>query len=658
MPNILVDPNSRDTSSSWRSERFGYKYPPGLDLRPGSLLHNRLVSEVLQRARESRSVIQKKEDAWNKLEQSLTAYVPLSEAEQRVKDNDSRKPVSIVVPVTYAALETLLTYWVTRFLQPPYFKFKGTGPEDAVGAALLEAVIWNQCVQSKVGLSLYTMWRDAFVYGFGVTAPRWEAVWAKRSLWRAAGPLGLGSLLGLKSKKETIRQLVYEGNVLENIDPYRYLPDPNVPIQDVQRSEHVGWIHRTHYPALLALEQASEGDMFNVQYLRDRKSGVGRSQFISASSSARDRLSTGLGSSETSMLDVIYMYVNLIPKEWSLGSSVYPEKWLFGLACDDVIIQAQPLGLDSDMYPIAVCAPTTDGYSVLQVSKLEVTYGLQETIDWLVSAHIANVRKAVNDMFIYDPLRVNSQDLRNPEPGKLIRLRQGSWGTGVEGAIKQFPVSDVTQGNIQNIPFLMDVVQRVLGTVDILQGVMRTGGERRSAQEARDTKVSAVSRLDASAMIGDMQAHWDIAKHFASNTQQFASQDTYIKATGRLEEILMAEYGYGPGDIGTLYTRPQDLSCNWDLEPADLSAQANEDPGAIAQLLAQGTANPEIAQRVDMTRMFLHAARLAGFGSVQDFLKRPNPVTTQVMQPDELERQQDAGQIVPLEEAANAAAGA
>jgi len=39
---------------------YGYEYPGGLDLKPGSELHQRLLTEIMRRANESRSVIQAK----------------------------------------------------------------------------------------------------------------------------------------------------------------------------------------------------------------------------------------------------------------------------------------------------------------------------------------------------------------------------------------------------------------------------------------------------------------------------------------------------------------------------------------------------------------------------------------------------------------------
>ena len=73
----------------------------------------------------------------------------------------------------------------------------------------------------------------------------------------------------------------------------------------------------------------------------------------------------------------------------------------------------------------------------------------------MFNSHVANVRKAINDMIIYDPYLVNSNDLKNPAPGKLIRLRRPAWGKGVKDVAQQLGVSDVTRGNIADSTWLV-----------------------------------------------------------------------------------------------------------------------------------------------------------------------------------------------------------
>jgi hypothetical protein len=54
----------------------------------------------------------------------LTAYIRSDEAELALKSRSDRKPVSIVVPQSYAMLEILLTYMVAALLESPIFRYE------------------------------------------------------------------------------------------------------------------------------------------------------------------------------------------------------------------------------------------------------------------------------------------------------------------------------------------------------------------------------------------------------------------------------------------------------------------------------------------------------------------------------------------------------
>ncbi|MFA6973078.1 MAG: hypothetical protein WC208_16995, partial [Gallionella sp.] len=230
--------------------------------------------------------------------------------------------------------------------------------------------------------------------------------------------------------------------------------DPNVPVQETQKGEFVGWIDPTNYMKIMEHEQRDKS-YFNGKFLYGMRGSAGKSQYNKVSSSGRDCTynnsytytgsSSGEAALSTSPIDQIYLYINLIPKEWKLGTSEYPEKWLFCVAADRYIRCAKPLGLDHNMFPLVTCSPDFDGYSMTPLSRLEMISGLQGTLDWLVNSHIANVRKSINDMLVVDPSLVNINDLLDPAPGKLIRMRRAAWGRGVENAVKQLSVTDITR---------------------------------------------------------------------------------------------------------------------------------------------------------------------------------------------------------------------
>ena len=99
MPNIITTNEPEALAGDIVNQNYGYEYPSGLDLKPGSELHTNIVSQILKRARQSHGVISNRFDSWGLIDEKLTAYIPLTEKEREIRDDDRRKPVSIVVPV-------------------------------------------------------------------------------------------------------------------------------------------------------------------------------------------------------------------------------------------------------------------------------------------------------------------------------------------------------------------------------------------------------------------------------------------------------------------------------------------------------------------------------------------------------------------------------
>jgi|ADurb_Ile_03_Slu_FD_contig_121_94962_length_10970_multi_4_in_0_out_0_8 hypothetical protein len=657
MPFILENPVG-GSSGMHPGAKYDYSYPNGLDLSPDGELHKYLVGELKKRIQESYTQISRRHGVWKKIDRTLTAYVQPDEKESKIKAADERRPISIVVPYSYATLETLLTYFVTVFLDDPIFQYEGVSPEDILGAALLERAVDVQARRAKMALSLYTFFRDGLAYGIGGCAPIWTQEMGFKTVKE---PLGfMSSLLGKwfsfgegKRQEEIVK---YEGNVLNTLDPYMMLPDPNVPIHEHQKGEFFGWGEETNYAKLLEQER-NNGDLFNVRYCNDI--GSGKSQYVSSRSNTGrdDRFGGGTdrtyGSSVFKPMDAIHIYMNLIPSEWRLGSRKYPEKWLFTLVGDKIIVRAKPLGLDHNMFPVALNAPTFDGHSVAPISKVEVVYGLQETLDWLFSSHIANVRKAINDMLIVDPSMINMSDLKEPEPGKLVRLRRAAWGKDVRASVFQLQIQDITKGHIQDSSTIVELVKQISGSQDAVMGVQRKTSDRITAEEVQQTAQGALSRLATMAKVSSMMGLADLSYMIASHTQQLMSQDLYLKMTGRWPEYLQQEY---PNLIqgGRLKVSPFDILVDYDVVNKDGTMSIAQNAQIWSNLFQTIAQQPLLLQRFDIVKIFKMIAKGMGAKNVDEFeLKQMPAMQAQVMPDENVMREAEKGNLIPLEGGTN-----
>ncbi len=647
MPKAIVDPYGRQVSrhaESLRSaDRIAYDYPNGLDLKPGSDMHEKLVTQIMHRAREARSAIIAKQDTWERNDMTLSTYMRMDESERKVRDGDDRKPVAVVIPMSYAIRETLLTYLMAAFLDDPVWRYEGSGPEDTVGAMLLEMHIAKQCKWDKIGLALHGLWMDAISYGFGAVGINWvvqkrEITVSKKVetgfLSQLFGAIGFGGNDEFTREKQM--RVITEGNSLINIDPYMYLPDPEVPIQYVQKGEFAGFIDRSNRMTILS-EEHDQDLWFNAEYLRILEDG--RSQLFDEQITGRydkygpdHKRSMG---TVTYPVDKINLYWRLIPAEWGLGRSEYPETWFFTLAGDQVILAAEKTDFDHGMIPIAVTAPDSDGHTTMPTSKLESVSGLQEFVDWLLKSFMHNNRKAMNDMFVVDPQLIYMKDMRDPKPGKLIRLRPGAWGKGVKDAVQQLGVVDVTSKHLGEITGIIDMARGMVGATDVMHGLRRKTSERVTATEHTDVKGGALSRLQRLAKLISLQAHEDIALMYAYNTRQYLTEETYVRAIGDWETRIMEEYGIDNKD-GRYPIRPEDLDIMMDVIAHDGTIPGTGDAQSWLQLYQIMAGNPEIAAQHDMGRVFKHIARIMGAKNLKEFEKKGGGNRLQLqVQPDE-----------------------
>lgn len=646
----IVQGNIGNTIASAETElgsaNFDYTYPGELNLKPGSPLHTKIITEVMARAHESNGVMSARYPSWKNMDKVTTTYQYVDEAEEKVQDKDERKPVSIIFPYTYAIKETLLTYLTVAFFQDPIFSYDGVSPDDIPGAALLTLLVRMHCTRNKVPLTLHTMFSNCLDYGIAPVSPGWERKMGTK--YRSISGTAY-NIDGQEVSGEQIRTpekgIVFEGNSLDNIDPYKYLPDPNIPSHKVQDCEYVGWWYSTNIMALLTEEGNGSEGRFNVKYLKILK---GKKSFLNTDNSGRNlkqKRADVSSSLYTTKVDVIPMYITLIPSEWGLGKGDYPEKWLFEVAADCIVIGAEKMEQNHGLFPVANACPDFDGYTATPMSRLEALYGLQHTMDWLFNSHIQNVRKAMNDMLVIDPWMININDVKDPKAGKLIRTRRPSWGKGKVGDyVQQLNVTDVTRGHISDSGYIASWMQKLSAADDSIMGTMRQGGpDRLTKAEFQGTHGGGLSRLERLARTVSFQAMHDIGFFFASHAQQYVSQETYSKIVGDLPAQLMAEYG----GKGRVKIRPQDLYVEYDTLIRDGSIPGGNFSEAWLELFKIISTDQELRQIFEVPRIFSHIARELGAKDVDSF-KRVISTTQVKRMPDEvIEKELDKGNIVP-----------
>src|SRR3990172_8476174 len=649
---------NRETIAEYR-KRYPKVGKKPIDLKPGSELHDLIRNEIIQRAFVARMALRVRFDSWRKLDQVLTAYIPTDEEERRLQAVDSRKPVSIVIPQGYATKETFQTYFAAALLEDPIYRYSGVGPEDVIGAILLEHLMSHQARKFKHGLKWDAALGDGITYGFGKLAMNWRVKHGFRSeLVETAGVDDDGNELPAESVRKSERRILYEGNGLTVCSPYLALPDPNMAVEDLQEGEFDGYCDTTTYMGLLEQELVNE-DLFNVRYIE--AVGIDGRSFLSKEAvGGRDDKKGGATRNKpglkTRPVDLIMMQINLIPSEWktedglsALGDSDYPEKWEFVLAGDSVVVKAKRMDYDHDMFTSVIVAPTASGHDAAPVSILEIGYPMEHAINFLWNIHFKNKRKTANNVYVLNPKMVNEFDLDHiAEAGGKIRLRQAAWQIGKwQDHIGQLPVADVTASNLNDMGFLIDIENNSLGTVDQARGVIRPRGERVSAEEVRGARGSALSRLERIARLCGQQGVWDAAYIGASHTKQFMSEKAYIKVTGELVKTLTETYGIKDIKNGRLEVTPENIDIDYDVIGSDGAIPYLQgDSQTMVQLMQQAAVIPALLARIDWVKAFIQSARAAGFKTANDWVVPQANV--QVMGNEQVAAQVQAGNLMPV----------
>jgi hypothetical protein len=614
-----------------------------IELDPKSPLHRRILDACRDRIDASRQAYQSKYSQWRKNEEAAVAYLPERDVDavRRVKrDAGSPQYTTIQVPYSYAMLMAAHTYWTTIFMaRTPVLQYSGRHGESSQNVQALEALMDYQVQIGEMLAPFYVWLYDVGKFGVGVMGLYWDQrfsnvseVVEKEELLFNMIPTGR-----VTKKKVTRRVKGYQGNCVYNIRPYDVFPDPRVTLGEFQKGEFCGVYRRIGWNALLKRKEL--GYYTNLERVRPSREPPDSSR--TEGSPVIDLPDSGTmfytqnsqgGMKETAVIPLYEVYIELVPSEWGLGNSSYPEKWVF--TCDaefKTVIGAQPLGANHDRFPLVIIVLEPEGYALAPRGMPEILQPVQNTLDWLINSHFYNVRKILNGQFVVDPSRIAVSDMLDPTPGGVIRAKPAGYGTDLNSAVHQLQTVDVTQQHMKDMQIMQQIGEQAVGINAQIMGQMNSG--RRTATEIRTASTFGISRLKTCAELFSAQGWAPLSQMMVSNTQQYYDQSQQFKIAGDLMQSA------SPGFV---QVTPEDILGFYDYVPVDGTlpidrfAQANLWREIMAGLQQQ----PQLMMQYDMGKLFAWVAQLAG-------LKNINQFKLQVTPDQVLAQQMQAGNVVP-----------
>ena len=135
----------------------------------------------------------------------------------------------------------------------------------------------------------------------------------------------------------------------------------------------------------------------------------------------------------------------------------------------------------------------------------------------------------------------------------------------------------------------------------------------------------------------------DIGTMYAVHTQQYMTQETYVKIVGKNAENLYSIFGKDRARVS-----PMDMAVNYDLIVRDGSIPGGNFSSSWIELFKTIGTTPELMQQFDVTRIFMYIAQQLGAKNVEDFRRNLNQIQGQTMPDQQVLDQVKAGNMVPL----------
>ncbi len=594
---------------------------------------------------------------WDDAEVLFRAYVDTN-AQDDVGDDFYPNARDVTIPITYAVCQTILTYLMSVFtMRSPIFDIwprGGGGPNALDKAKGLEAALDYQVRQNKSIAVLYMWMQDAMKYGRGIITNTWEInenIWYRDVEVPTVGP---DFTIGREMVPEEVIE-TDESNLPVNIDPYLFYFDPRIASFHYDEGEFAGHRVWRHIDYLEEREWTPDNPDGLYDNLAEMKKNAPKFRFTGDNRMAKRKEITkdadyrevdtgdyGTGGKkglERQMYPIDELEVRLIPKNERLGDSTRREKWVVTLGNMDTVIRAEPSPYPGPNLRYFLLEPYGDAYSVGHPGLPQMTEGMQKTLDWLFNSHFENVRKVLNDMFIYDPSIIHAPDVEQPQPGRLIRLEKKYWGwpNAIEQGIKQLKVQDVTSSNIGDASVYVEMMQRMHAATDVQMGI--PAGERTTFGEIQHLMTQSASRLRLIAQLFSVMGIRPWVKAMVRNTQEFMSEEQYFRVSGEREPRLV---------------NPNDLQGNFDLPITDGVTPVNPSfhLETHKEILIAMMQQPELSQVFDIVNYFNYVAQLAGADNLELFMRQqgapglPGGVgNVNVVGNDQIQPQVEAGNL-------------
>jgi hypothetical protein len=486
----------------------------------------------------SRTEMTKYYDQWDYFDQ-------VYRGERRVDEKDLKarargEPEKMIIPLTYAQVETFTSFGYSTFNQrDTFYSLIASGQEDEAPAKMATALLEQNLTYNKFqATKLNQFLTDIARFGLGVTKESW-VIETTPSVSQVPDQAAAAEVrpdmaqpVAPKMKMQVDYLPKYTGNKIVNVSPYRFFPDVRLPLTRWSEGEFAAdEIEESKSEMQKRQKEGLIAGLEHVAKLGSEAFAGRRLTFFQRNPSA---LSAPTNDSYYLLTEV---QIRLNPAETEISEGVFlnPDAdcnmlYIVWIANDDRIVKIEEAGYDHEEFGYNVAQFFDDQNRFINLSLCEILSALQDTATWFLNSHITSVRKTMFNQLVADPSGVEIDDIVKRSP--VIRLKAGKGGSGVDTWIKQLQTHDATQGHTADVGVLSGYAKEASGISENMLGQFSPG--RRSAREAGNVANYAASRLMKILACVWESALSPMGKKMLSNLRQGLDTPTLVRMYGQI----------------------------------------------------------------------------------------------------------------------------
>lgn len=596
--------------------------------------HGKLLNLVMSCKRQGANATRARSAQMRKADETYRAY--------RQPDADDKKaaakgePQKIYYPLSYAQIQTDVAGMMAYYDQEPFFKLDSRGPGFYNNAKLMELEIQYQLDRIGWPILFYQWLLNSRKYGYAKMNCGYDREFA---VMRENKVFSVFGLFDIDMSKE-VQTITYEGNFLENEDPYRLCFDNSVSFANFQKGRFIINQEEISYEKLKA--SAKDKGWVNLDGLpkSDFSSDIGvRTQAMMEDRTVRPSNSV-LSNKDTVILD--HCFIKIVPAEYGLWPSDEYQMVQITVANEVKVIRAIPALFRHGKFPASGIEYSPDTHEILNDGLSQTVDNLQDLCNWFLNSHVSAVSRMITNQVLVDPNGMVIEDLEKKRP--YIRMTPTGVARGADRILRQIQYNDTTTGHVNDALASFQFMQRATGINDNFMG-MQLPTARTATEVNNFTRLGEV-RFRMAARLAFCMGLRPLAEQMISNTQHFMSVERFLRVTDKLAQELGVEFADVQGKL--VRVQPADLAGQFDISVPDLGSGFSNYTKAqdMKDILVAMMQNPQMAQvsGIDINKLLAQYFWLIGMKNAYEITK---PMQVQVLPDQQIAAQAQAGNLVP-----------